>query len=238
METSLAAPVVAELGTIALAAVVFYAAGKRYGTFKAGVFLAGAIVWTAIIENLSAIAGEYTYYHYSNLLAPQYPGYLFWVGEVPLWILLGWFVLAMSGFVIFHEVLLPDRSAVIQAAASGLLAVNVDLMLDPAASSNGLWVWLSGSFLYLGVPLINFLGWFLLIFFYDIIAQHTIFNNRPLPVLDSFEEAIFGRAGEGGGGPDLRRFLFRIVVIEVLIFVALYSLSGLLDAVASGGLLV
>ena len=236
MSASFAPPVIAELGTIVLACVLVYAAGKRFGYVKTIIFLGGAILWTALIENLSVVAGEYTYYDFANKLIQGYPGYLFWVGAVPLWVLLGWFVLAMSGFVIFHEILLPQRRALFQAAASALLAVNVDLMLDPAASANSLWVWLSGYYRYLGVPVVNFLGWFLLIFFYDIIAGHTIFRSSPLPVLSRIERAVFGELNEGSPVPDLRRFAFRLVVLEILIFGALYYFAGFLDFIAAGGL--
>ena len=235
MGTSVAAPVVAELGTILLAALLSYAASRRDGAARAGVFLGGAIIWTALLENLSVVAGEYTYYQYSGQLFPQYPGYLFWVGAVPLWNLLGWFVIVMSGFILFHEVLLPRARGLAQAAACGLFALNVDLMLDPAASANGLWVWLTGSFRFLGVPAINFFGWFLLVFFYDLIAQSTIFNNRPFPVLSRAERPVFGDLA-GRGGPDLRRFFFRLIVVELVIFVVLFYLSNVLDYAASAGL--
>ena len=218
-----------------LAALVFYVASQRFGTAKAAVFLAGAILWTALIENLSAVAGEYTYYHFSGLIAAQYPGYLFWVGAVPLWILLGWFVLSMSGYIIFHDFLLPNRRAFIQAAASGLLAVNVDLMLDPAASASNLWVWLSGSYRFLGVPVVNFLGLFLLIFFYDLIARHTIFGDLPIPLLGRVESIVFRRLRPNSLGLDLRRFLFRFIIVEVFIFAVLFFLSGFLDMVAASG---
>jgi uncharacterized membrane protein len=236
MGANLASPVVAELGTIVLAALVFYAASKRYGVFRAGLFLAGALVWTSIIENLAAVAGEYSYYYYAGQLLPGYPGYLFWVGMVPLWILLGWFVLSMSGFVIFHEVLLSTRGAVVQAAASGLFALNVDLMLDPAASANNLWIWQTGSFSYLGVPLANFFGWFLLIFVYDIIVGRTIFSERSLPIVSRVEKVFFGRGAGEGPRPVLRSFFFRILVLDVVVFAVLFYFASFLDYLASVGL--
>jgi uncharacterized membrane protein len=233
--TNLASPVVAELGTILLAAALFYVASKRYGAIKTSVFLAGAVLWTALLENLSVVAGEYTYYNYSNQLFPQYPGYLFWVGAVPLWILLGWFVIVMSGYIIFHDILLPRRRGLVQAAASGLFALNVDLMLDPSASANGLWVWLTGSFRLLGVPVINFFGWFLLVFCYYFIAQNTIFNSRPLIFLGRVERSIFGGVESDGGRPDLRRFIFRIIVLELVVFAVLFYFSAFLDYLAGTG---
>ena len=235
MTTSVAAPILAELGFIVLAVVMFYAGTKRYGAYRTGLFLAGAILWTAILENFAVLQGGYTYYSYADQLLLHYPGYLFWVGTVPLWILLGWFVFAMAAYIIFSDLLLPNRRIVVQAAAAGLFALNIDLMMDPAAVANNLWVWLSGSFRLLTVPLFNWVGWFLLIFFYYIIAQKTIFSNQPMPVLSEVETRIFGGGRMEGGDPDLRRFAFRVVVVEVFVIVVLYSLSSFLDFLAGLG---
>ncbi|MDG7007189.1 MAG: carotenoid biosynthesis protein [Nitrososphaerota archaeon] len=193
------------------------------------------MLWTALLENLSVVAGEYTYYQYMGQLFPRFPGYLFWVGAVPLWILLGWFIVAMSGYIIFHDTLLNRSRGVIQAAAAGPFAVDVDLMLDPSASSNGLWVWLSGSFRFLGTPIVNFCGWFLLVFFYYLIAQDTIFSNRPLPILSRVEQYMFRQSGTGADEPDLRKFIFRIVTVELLIFALLFYFAGFLDYLAGLG---
>ena len=235
MPESLASPIVAEIGSIVLAAVLTYVASKRYGAKKTGIFLAGAVLWTALIENLSVVAGEYTYYQYTGQLFPQYPGYLFWVGAVPLWILLGWFIVAMSGYIIFHDVLLTRSRGLIQATAAGLFAVDVDLMLDPTAASNGLWVWLSGSFRFLGIPFVNFCAWFLLVFFYYIIAQNTIFSNKPLSVLSRVEQRIFRQSESSTEGPDLRKFVFRIVVVELVMFIALFYFSNFVDYLSGSG---
>ncbi|MGI0090127.1 MAG: hypothetical protein ACREBS_00315 [Nitrososphaerales archaeon] len=82
-------PVISELGFVIVAAVVFYGASKRYGTQKAGIFLAGSVLWTASLENFAVLRGAYTYYSYAGQLYQGYPGYLMWVGLVPLWVVLG-----------------------------------------------------------------------------------------------------------------------------------------------------
>ena len=174
--------------------------------------------------------GAYTYYSYAGILLPHYPGYLLWVGLVPLWIVLGWFVFAMSGFLIFHNVVLPRRRALFQAAASGLFALNIDLMMDPVASSNGLWTWTVSIADILGVPLFNFVGWFLLIFFYDLIAEHTIFNNKPLKIVGKLEGLIL-RKDHGDSGPNLGRFVFRVIVLEIFLIVFLTVLNDVLTAI-------
>ena len=164
------------------------------------------------------------------MLLPHYPGYLFWVGFVPLWIVLGWFVFAMSGFLIFHNVVLPHKRAVFQAAASGLFALNIDLMMDPIASSNGLWVWTTNIIDIVGIPLFNYVGWFMLIFLYDLIAEHTIFNNKSMKLFGGLERLVF-RKLKTGEGPDLGRFVLRTVLLEVFLIVFLTLLNDVLAAI-------
>jgi uncharacterized membrane protein len=223
-------PVFAEFAFIFIAAAVFYAGSKRYGPYKTGIFLLGSVLWTAPLENFAVLKGAYTYYTYAGLLLPHYPGYLFWVGFVPLWIVLGWFVFAMSGFLIFHNLVLPYKRAVFQAAASGLFALNIDLMMDPIASSNGLWVWTTNIIDIVGIPLFNYVGWFMLIFLYDLIAEHTIFNNKPMRLFGGLERVAF-RKPNIGEGPDLRRFVLRTVLLEIFLIVFLTLLNDVLAAI-------
>ena len=226
-------PVVAELGFAILAAVVFYAGAKRFGIMRTTIFFLGSVLWTGPLENFAVLRGAYTYYGYAGKLLPHYPGYLMWVGLLPFWIVLGWFVFAMSGFLIFHDVLLSKKRAVVQACASALFAVNIDLMMDPVASSNSLWIWLTGSFKIFGVPLFNFVGWFLLIFIYDLIAQHTIFHNKPMLGLSKIEGRIFGKSPEQGDASiDGKRLVFRIVTLETVVIIFLTVLTTFIDLVA------
>ncbi len=189
----------------------------------------GSVLWTAPLENFAVLNGAYSYYYFAGALQANYPGYFFWVGLVPLWIILGWFVFALSGFLIFHNVVLPRSRALLQAAASGLFALNIDLMMDPVASSNGLWVWTANIMDILRIPLFNFVGWFMLIFFYDLIAQHTIFNSRELPIVGRLERLVF-RGENRQEGIDLKRLVFRIVILEIVLIVFLTLLNDTLVA--------
>jgi len=48
--------------------------------------------------------------------------------------------------------------------ATGLIAVLVDLLIDPVAVAIGYWVWHVQGNVYYGIPLLNFVGWFVLMF--------------------------------------------------------------------------
>ncbi len=226
-------PVLAELGTISLACIVAYAGVKAYGKERAAYFLAGSVLWTSIIENLGVIDKSYTYYTYAGLFAPNYAGYLFWVGQVPLWIELGWVIVALSLFVLFHEVLLPGRSPFLQAACAGLFAVNIDLVIDPVAVANSLWQWINPSVYILGVPIYNFVGWFCLIFFYDLLFNYTILQSKPVAILGRVEGLFLKDRYDSGAKPI--RFAFRLIVTILVVAVLLTIIADALIAVAKAG---
>ncbi len=45
---------------------------------------------------------------------------------------------------------------------TGVIAVALDLFIDPIAVAVGYWVWLVPGEVYYGIPLLNFVGWFVL----------------------------------------------------------------------------
>src|SRR5579872_3689068 len=183
-------PLLAEIGAFLIAGIVFYGLKKRFGWTIALFFLLGSILWTTPLETLGIYTGSYTYSAFAGSLFPAYSGYLVWIGIVPLWIEMGWFIVSASSFMIFHEVLMRRSKAISIAAVAGLFAVNLDLMIDPIASSNNLWVWLGPSLNLLGIPLYNYVGWFVMIFFYDIIIWSTVVGFRRLKGLSVVESKL------------------------------------------------
>ncbi len=226
-------PVMAELGTILLSMVVAYAGVKAYGKERAAYFLAGSVLWTSIIENLGVIDKSYTYYTYAGLFSPHYAGYLFWIGQVPLWIELGWVIVALSLFVLFHDVLLPGRSPFLQAACAGLFAVNIDLVIDPVAVANSLWQWINPSVYIFGVPIYNFVGWFCLIFFYDLLFNYTVLQSKPVAILGRIE-GIFLK-DRYTPSAKTARFAFRLTVTILVVAILLTIIADILIAVAKAG---
>jgi uncharacterized membrane protein len=209
----------AEFGAIGLGAGVSYAGFRVYGRERILFFLAGSILWTSIIENLGVWDQSYTYYTYAGLFGSWYPGYVFWIGLVPLWVEMGWIVVALSLFILFHEVILPGRHPVLQAALAGLFAVNIDVLIDPVAVANNLWRWITPAASVLGVPLYNWAGWFLLIFFYDLLFNYTVMRNRPVFILGGVEGLLL--KDRYSKGAKAARFAFRLVVTILFIAVLL-----------------
>jgi len=56
---------------------------------------------------------------------------------------------------------------------SGLCAMNIDMILDPVAVTQGAWTWIGGGS-YFGVPLSNFAGWFMVAFICTLVFRITI----------------------------------------------------------------
>ncbi len=223
-------PLIAEFGTILLAGGIAYAGLRAYGREKIVFFLAGSILWTSIIENLGVQQGSYTYFAYQGLLGSWYRGYFFWVGNVPLWVELGWIIVALSLFMIFHEVILPGRNAFLQAFCAGLFAVNMDAMIDPVAVANNLWQWMNPSIYIIGVPIYNWVGWFFLVFFYDLTFNYTVLNNRSVFVLGKLENLFL--KNRWSMKVRVARFTFRIVVTNFVVAVVLTIISSGLAAAA------
>lgn len=71
------------------------------------------------------------------------------------------------------------------ALLSALLVVSVDLVVDPAAVSMGLWMWPKGG-AYFGVPPINFLGWAITGYLYSNIfyfaARESFLEGETVPL--------------------------------------------------------
>ena len=47
---------------------------------------------------------------------------------------------------------------------TAVVAVIFDLLIDPVAVRAGYWVWLKPGSVYYGIPLLNYVGWFVLMF--------------------------------------------------------------------------
>ncbi len=211
--------VVAELGAFLIAGLVFYGLKLRYGWTVASFFLLGSIAWTTPLETLGISTGSYTYSAFAGSLFPGYPGYFVWIGIVPLWIEMGWFIVSASSFMIFHDVLLPRSKTISAALLAGLFAVELDLMIDPIASSNRLWIWIGPSMSLMGIPLYNYVGWFVMIFFYDVIIWNTVIGFKQMKILSVVERKLFSIKETVVSVSLSKRaagFLFRLLVFEVL----------------------
>ena len=145
--------------------LVFYSY-KKYGSKKTVMYFLPMIVAALFIESAGVASGRY-----------DYPGYIVYLsvigGGVPLIIILAW---SANLFLLFnmakHVVskVYQKRNFLqifLISLMAGCFAVCLDLLEDPLAHHNEWWIWkgtVSGVTFY-GVPLLNFMGWFVLIFY-------------------------------------------------------------------------
>lgn len=117
-------------------------------------FLIGAL-YGMILENSGVILGYYSE-----------PGYMLYLpfSLVPLATMLGWTVVFYFSDHLSREISKLARltqSVFTKAIMTTLIALSLDIQLDPVATAMGWWVWnpvLKDTFL--GVPIINFVAWF------------------------------------------------------------------------------
>jgi len=162
--TQLLAPFIIVIA-IAWVFLVYYSY-KRYGSRMTLVYFLPIIIATLLIESAGVAGGRY-----------YYPGYIVYLsvvgGAVPLIIVLAWSVnlfLFMNLGKYFISKLYHQKNflqILLISFAAGIFGVCLDLLEDPIAHHNNWWIWeesLTG-FKFFNVPILNFIGWFVLIFF-------------------------------------------------------------------------
>jgi putative membrane protein len=160
-------PFVQALGAVSIIILLVHAI-VAFGWFEACAFAAICLVVAFSVENLGALTGfpfgQYTFLVGSNLprigVIPLIVGPLYLGMGYCSWIIAN-FVLSVNGrrpSSVLELVALP--------IAAGFIMVQWDVVMDPSGSTlNRAWVWHRGGG-YFGVPLTNFLGWFLLTYAY------------------------------------------------------------------------
>lgn len=99
-------------------------------------------------------------YHYTNVLLFHLPG------NVPLPVVFAWLMIILSINGMIHGLTVREPPFVLQIVLPAFFALLLDLMLEPVAFHlEHYWQWLNpGTLNYYGVPLLNFLAWFIVAF--------------------------------------------------------------------------
>jgi uncharacterized membrane protein len=137
---------------------------RRYGWKHFVVFFIVAFVISWSYETLSILTGfPFGHYVYTDNLGPK-----LWL--VPLLIMPAYFSMGYIAWTLAHVLLdryddrLAGADVVLVPALASFVMVMWDLCIDPASSTiSGAWIWRDGGG-YFGVPLLNFLGWYLCVF--------------------------------------------------------------------------
>jgi len=168
-----------DLFTILMGWICFLHARKYFGLWMASCFLIGSFVFTGLEESMWILLGRYGLFTPESTLnvfgEPNCGTYWFtkgalWFVEAPVTACIGWFFIAYSCVLIASKVF-PRMGLWGRATVGGLIAMGIDLWVDPVATSpeSLSWVWAKGDvFVFFGIPHTNFVGWFLLIFLFAI----------------------------------------------------------------------
>jgi uncharacterized membrane protein len=163
-QTQLLAPFIAVIA-IAWVILVYYSY-KKYGTKLTIVYFLPIIIATLLIESAGVAGGRY-----------YYPGYILYLsvvgGAVPVIIVLAWsvnlFLFMNLGKYFVSKIYKKQNYFQIFfiSLAAGLFGVCLDLLEDPIAHYNNWWVWETSlkGIKFFEVPILNFIGWFVLVFF-------------------------------------------------------------------------
>ena len=126
---------------------------RRWGIGRAALAAGATVIGTAAVEAVGARTGRpFGRYGYTAGLRPQCAG-------VPVVVPLAWFAMAVPARETAHAAL-GSRSDVGTRLVAGAAALTAwDLFLDPQMVGEGYWRWARPG-VYRGVPLSNFVGWF------------------------------------------------------------------------------
>ena len=132
--------------------------GWRFGAVRAVALAIVAGLFPAIMDFLSSFAvSNYVYPDQSRMWVFAYI-FFGWIGVCGTCLLIAEGILARPR----EDVLTAPRLRWQVPLLAAVAAVLLDLFVDPVAVAVGYWVWRVPGTLYYGIPLLNFVGWFVL----------------------------------------------------------------------------
>ncbi|MBP7242485.1 carotenoid biosynthesis protein [Amaricoccus sp.] len=146
------------VGGIVLGSLVLAFFAWRFGPARAVALAVVAGLFPAIMDFASSFsAANYVYPGQSQAWVFAYI-FFGWIGVCGICLLLAEGILARHGEDVLSAPRLRRQAPVVAAT----VAVLLDLFIDPVAVALGYWVWLVPARLYYEIPLLNFVGWFVL----------------------------------------------------------------------------
>jgi uncharacterized membrane protein len=156
--------------SVFLLAWVLVLHAKRQGKQWLSTLVCGILFGTTMELLLVSSAGAgYRYGHFNLMIGGEH--------KVPVWVGVGWGAILYAATWTAQRLALPRW---LRPLAAGLLAVNVDMSLDPIAEKLGFWSWLNPPPVNLyGVPFDNFLGWFAIVATYSFYVREGFARVGP-----------------------------------------------------------
>jgi uncharacterized membrane protein len=133
---------------------------SQFGWKKILVLMAICFTVAFAFESIGVASGKiYGEYHYTASLGPKF------LGLIPYIIPLAWFMMIYPALIMAQKLVRSSHprgwKTLFVAATGGLMLTAWDLVMDPVMVSAGHWIWdgPASSRLYFGIPIENFLGW-------------------------------------------------------------------------------
>jgi putative membrane protein len=154
-------PLISSAFIVFIALPSFYYLGSWLGLNRAGVILLIFSILSIIVEGVAVVTG----FPYGGFSYPETLGYKV-LGLVPWSVPLAYVPFLLGSATLASQ--LFDSSWLRFGFGSSIILLAVDLVVDPAAVSAGLWAYTNAG-AYFGVPLNNFMGWLLTGFVYSVL---------------------------------------------------------------------
>jgi len=169
-----------ELIAVLFSLPCFWHAKKHYGKWMAWCFIIGSFVFTGLQESIWILFGRFTGLAGTVGLGETvhgtywFPKALLRFVEIPVYGCLSWFYVAYSSVWIATKAC-RSGNVITVAAIGSLIAMLVDIWVYPVqtAPENMMWVWAQQDVIRIyGIPISNFTGWFLMIFFFALVLEN------------------------------------------------------------------
>lgn len=140
------------LGVVFQAATVAILLFETLSPWRAAAVVVGIPLFGWAVEFVGSRTGfPFGGYHYTDVLKPQ-------IRRVPVVIPMAWLMMLPPAWAV-GGLVGGEYGTVVAALCAGLAFMAWDLFLDPQMVSWDFWRWPEGG-VYLGIPLVNFVGWF------------------------------------------------------------------------------
>lgn len=150
---------------LAFLAITSWHAAKMLGWKPALRMVVVSLVIVYVLEEIGVHSGIiFGRYYFTPLMGPK-------LDVIPIAIFCGWVSLIYMTWLVTNLLIdgspIPSRHTAgmifFRAIVGALVITTIDISADPIGVANGWWVWLDGGPFY-GVPIQNYLGWFLVAF--------------------------------------------------------------------------
>jgi putative membrane protein len=166
------------IGAIIFALIILIYIWWRFGITHAISFIIVTGLFSAVMDFISSfVVHNYEYPGQSRLWVFFFI-FFGWISVCGSCLFLSEGILARPGYDIVTQRKLWWQVPIL----TGIIAVVLDLFIDPIAVSAGYWVWLVKGTVYYEIPLLNFVGWFVLMFLaslgWIIIVRQKKWNHK------------------------------------------------------------